>query len=334
MNIQNLQTGQTVKNYIELCKLLDVTPTTGNGRKSLLKNLRRYCDYDQIGHKFTIKEIYNMHIPKPTSHNSIWTDSIGLSILHKLAQHPKEEGKDLTIVYIESYKLALYVGLCNLYFYTERSKHNLNEDKTKLESDFYLTVTQKFASVLDSVKKSLKSRHTVFFETTWKYNTIQGDLDIEASTQVKTYISEAKAKAMDMSNYRSMFALMKSTSMPKYRRDLAKILREEHGMVNVKEYLRFSFTSSIHERITRLYKELNVLDQQLATNQEMLDYMGKKKIKYIESYPFFNQPNYKTGVVYTKEEQKEDSLYAYQELIDNCIRLYDSEYGIEDTQND
>ena len=59
MNIENLEEGMEVKNYKELCKLLEMPVKTSNSKKSQMKELERYVDFEQKGQKIIIQEIYS-----------------------------------------------------------------------------------------------------------------------------------------------------------------------------------------------------------------------------------------------------------------------------------
>lgn len=59
MNIKNLSEGQIIKNYKELCELLEIKVVTSNSKKAQFKELERYISYDKEGNKFIIKEIYD-----------------------------------------------------------------------------------------------------------------------------------------------------------------------------------------------------------------------------------------------------------------------------------
>ncbi len=58
MRIENLKQGQIIKNYKELCNLLDIKPTGGDSKKGQLKELERYLSYHKEGNKFVIDEIF------------------------------------------------------------------------------------------------------------------------------------------------------------------------------------------------------------------------------------------------------------------------------------
>lgn len=60
MNINNLEIGMVIKNYRDLCKVLDWEITGGNTKKKQLRILRELCKYEKRGNAFVIKEIYNV----------------------------------------------------------------------------------------------------------------------------------------------------------------------------------------------------------------------------------------------------------------------------------
>ncbi|MBC9706242.1 MAG: hypothetical protein H9W81_14955 [Enterococcus sp.] len=58
MKIENLKNGQIVKNYKELCLILDIEPKTGKSKQLQIQALERYCKYHKEGNKFVIDEIF------------------------------------------------------------------------------------------------------------------------------------------------------------------------------------------------------------------------------------------------------------------------------------
>ena len=59
INVVRLQKGMIIKNYKELCGLLDLRVTSGGAKENQLKELEMYCNYSKQGHKFIINEVYN-----------------------------------------------------------------------------------------------------------------------------------------------------------------------------------------------------------------------------------------------------------------------------------
>lgn len=64
MNTENIEVGMVVKNYKELCTLLDEKVTTGKGKQLQIENWTRYFDFERDGNKYIIKKVYNMPLAK------------------------------------------------------------------------------------------------------------------------------------------------------------------------------------------------------------------------------------------------------------------------------
>ena len=58
MKIENLKENMVVKNYKELCELLEIRVYRGDSKNAQLKELATHVKYEKQGHKFIIKEIY------------------------------------------------------------------------------------------------------------------------------------------------------------------------------------------------------------------------------------------------------------------------------------
>ena len=58
MEICNLKKGMEIKNYRELCKLLNIKVKSSNSKKAQLKELERFCKYHKEGNRFIIDSIY------------------------------------------------------------------------------------------------------------------------------------------------------------------------------------------------------------------------------------------------------------------------------------
>lgn len=59
MNLSNLKPGMKVKNYKELCKLLEIPVKGGDAKKKQMKEIDEVIKYEKSGQAFIIKEIYD-----------------------------------------------------------------------------------------------------------------------------------------------------------------------------------------------------------------------------------------------------------------------------------
>ena len=65
MKIENLKVGQILKNYKDLCEILEIEfKSGGNAKKTQFKELERYCKYHKNGHKIVIDQIYSKELEK------------------------------------------------------------------------------------------------------------------------------------------------------------------------------------------------------------------------------------------------------------------------------
>lgn len=59
MTLENITIGMEIKNYKQLCELLGIRTTTGNGKKKQLSQLQRLFEWNRDGHKYIITEVYD-----------------------------------------------------------------------------------------------------------------------------------------------------------------------------------------------------------------------------------------------------------------------------------
>lgn len=95
MNIKNLTENMIIKNYKELCNILEVkAATNGNYKRKQLEELLLYCNYEKQGNKFIIKEIYKN--PSITlddilkTKNSKYINILGNIIVEYLYNNPRK----------------------------------------------------------------------------------------------------------------------------------------------------------------------------------------------------------------------------------------------------
>ena len=63
MKIENLKVGMIIKNYKELCKLLEIPVKAGDSKKAQLKALEQVCMYHKEGNKFIVDSIVENATP-------------------------------------------------------------------------------------------------------------------------------------------------------------------------------------------------------------------------------------------------------------------------------
>lgn len=93
MNLDNITEGLIVKNYKQMCELLNQTVKGGDSKRSQLKEWSTYFNYEKDGNKFIIKEIYDTQLEKEDGrvnnkggNNSIYAENIDRLILHMCSE--------------------------------------------------------------------------------------------------------------------------------------------------------------------------------------------------------------------------------------------------------
>ena len=145
MTIQNLKQGQVIKNYKELCKILDIKVGAGNTKLAQLKELERYCKYKKDGNKFVIEEIYNNPLAKVdgrgksagsrNNYKGIYAELADKLILDYLNSFNK------SVINTTNNVIAEKIGLINHNFrtalYNQEKFYNVVKDKFGINTNKY-----------------------------------------------------------------------------------------------------------------------------------------------------------------------------------------------------
>lgn len=171
MEIKNFKIGQVIKNYKELCTLLNEKVKGGDSKKSQLKELERYISYHKDGNKFVIDEIFQD--PKEKQDNRInnkgksaeYIDDLELRLLGEFLT----KGKDNNLTIGKSVLLR-DVGLVNSnYSYCkqrqEKLANYLDIDKETIY-DYYNSVDSMVVNNLEKALKNLSNEKIIDLDTT------------------------------------------------------------------------------------------------------------------------------------------------------------------------
>ncbi len=107
MNVKNLSNGMVVKNYNEMCKLLDEKIKSGCSKKFQLVDWERFFKYHKDKYAFVIDKVYEHEKPKPPRKDSVYAKLTELVLLNKLSLEQNCE------VEMSKSKLYQYLGFCN-----------------------------------------------------------------------------------------------------------------------------------------------------------------------------------------------------------------------------
>ena len=182
MITENLIIGMKVKNYKELCSLLEIIPCKGGKSRQLqIKDIERYFSYEKEGQKFIIKEVFK--IPKPkdnlliNGNNSKYIEEIRDVLTSYLYENKGSNAK----VLLSFSKLVGILGLANnTYTIANTRKRELSDIlnvELKAVYYFYNNTRSTFKGIVERALDNLQKRSVIFYnkkimivENTGEYN--------------------------------------------------------------------------------------------------------------------------------------------------------------------
>lgn len=203
MNLENLRKlfnesneNLVIKNYKELCKVLEIGVKEGNSKKSDIKEFKRHFKFKQNGHKFIVEEIYDMTLDKIDGRgiNGKYSDDIQNLMISLMHQSDKEE------LFLSSNVLLKKLNMINKNYALARRNvpklSELIEVDEDIIYDFYNTTNNSLVTALETALKRLRSRRLIIWEkvigvakvthSTNEYGEVQ--INIEDNTKDKASI--------------------------------------------------------------------------------------------------------------------------------------------------
>lgn len=151
-------------NYKEICNIIGEKVEEGNTKYSQIKRWKRFMEFEKIegSHRYLIKKVYEVPLPKESKQNSLYTKVIELLLMYELSE---KEG--YTAQYTKT-KIYYILGMVNSNFLhrnremalemaIERDKE-IEDIKSWEMNHFYLMTTSKLNEILMSALKSMRRR--------------------------------------------------------------------------------------------------------------------------------------------------------------------------------
>ncbi len=201
---ENLAEGLIVKNYKEMCSLLDEKEKGGNSKTLQVGNWNRYFDYENQGYKFIITKIFDEPIEK-NDERSKGNNAIYIKYIETLLLHLLSKQDDQTLVCTKNY-LLVALGMVDNKYTNETSRKILakvNSIKDYELHDFDNRAYQVFHKILFSSLNNLKNRCLVNWKQELHYEMIDKATD-KTITGVATEDEEIKYMALKREVLESM----------------------------------------------------------------------------------------------------------------------------------
>lgn len=162
MNVDNLYEGMVVKNYKEMCNILNENYYSASGKvkSNQLEQWQRYFSYEKNGHKFIIKTIYSEPLPDISKIRVLYTGIIELLIMEYLNNIESDE------MFISKPKLYQYLGMASKKYFDYRKEYHESHLDDICDLYSIQRVDNKLNDILHSALESMRKR----FLITYRYD--------------------------------------------------------------------------------------------------------------------------------------------------------------------
>lgn len=282
--IKELSTGQEFKSYYDLCANLKINPTTGNAKKSQMKEINRFMLLEKEGNKFIIKEIYDKPKPKeekPNARNSKYKQIIEYLItqqLYNLAKDNKDGKADIACWFNGiTYNLSMVnenFTPCNSYITPPDLKKWLENNEISEESyqSFYYSVKHRLREYIETALRSLQKHYQLGYSKEFLLRRSDGSLRFLMKDEAIWYREEINIIIKSF-NIHSGFGPDTKT-MERY-----DTLRDVIINGRIKEFFNI-LSDKIHERFgedTKIYETYRI-----STSKRLMEYARQRVSKYKE----------------------------------------------------
>ena len=206
LDTSKIEEGMLIKNYKQLCELLNLKVTTGESKQIQMREIERYMDLLKDGNSYVVLEIYDKPIPSTVS--SKYTKFIQNILLYYLSK------QDVPVIYINKNELIRILGLVNNK-YIEYKKDNSkllkipNMDEYNI-AEFYKRCDAKILSILESSLKSLKKRILLDYSDAYKIYYLGANKEYIykiANVEEHQYILDVKKRVLNSLHLQSEYQI-------------------------------------------------------------------------------------------------------------------------------
>jgi len=280
----NLEIGMTIKNYKQMCDLLNEEVKTGESKKAQLKEWSRYFEFERPKWKqsYIILDIYDEPLEKEDNRKkggrSVYVKFIETILINYLSQQP-----DGTKTFTRRNWWEL-LGMVNKNYNNLSVSEIKSIDKSFTDFEinhFYARSNRKLDSILITALKNLRNRRLI----EWEYQTvviynknkyfIANDEEIRNILRIENQIL---TKCFHMEDVRQIYL---QGLQKEYYRNVYKKLYDEYGYERYYKQIKIIYPQDcMKEALPKAEVEL----QKLLLNEKIVDYLNNEAIKINDSW--------------------------------------------------
>lgn len=277
IDTSKLEIGMVVKNYKELCVLLNQEVKNGKSKKLQIEDFERYFDYEKAGQKFIITDIYDVPLSKEDKrklgNKSVYVQCIEIILLQYLS---KQKGYTKTFTKRNWWEL---LGFVNHKYNNVSPKQleDLDYTITPFEiKHFYQRSNKKLEQILFSALNSLKNRKLLIYEvqtmivytdteTKKEKYMIALDEDKKRILQVERYVLK------NVMGYEKMIQVFCRFRQNEFYQEVNARLNELYGWDHYYKQIKVIYTP---EDIKEALPQIKINLQKELLNQKIIDFLN------------------------------------------------------------
>lgn len=270
---QTLKVNQVIKNYKELCVLLNEQVQAGNSKKAQFSEWERYFQYEKDGNKFIITNIFdtpNEKVKDKTKGNN----SIYITYIETLLMHLLSRQENQTMICTKNY-LMVALGMVNIKYIdkdTQKSIAKINSFKDYEIKEFHNRAYQTLDRILFTSLNNLKRRCLITYSDKLHYTKINEDMgklyDDEATDDEYRKYTSIKREVLDEMGFKDLRDVYFKNKTDQFYDILRDKLYDEFGWDTSCIYYKIIFTKNDIDRF--IPKAEEELRQKIELNDKVV----------------------------------------------------------------
>lgn len=215
-----------IKNYPELCKVLEIDRKTSNSKKKQFKDLEQFVHFVQEGRKFIIKEIYPHAKARKDGRKSIYEDKKLMELL--IADYLIDSKKNQVVV-TRNQMLRHIHAINDNYSYCSANVPAFSkyaEIPEQIVYDFFNTTNSTFRSAFIDVLEELRDKALIIYDMTTTV-AIAGEKHREATQKEKELILKLEKETLEEFGFEKLTQARMSRKWLAFDKRIKKRLEKE-----------------------------------------------------------------------------------------------------------